>query len=99
MGAVDSVFNDAFFDTNDFAVEADPSWLASNINVIFFEHGNTIQTEAGAIETTEPVAIIKAADAGGDQEGDTITINGTAYNIIRVLPDGAGVIVLFLSED
>ena len=38
------------------------------------------------------------ADISGVAQGDALTVNGTAYKVINVQPDGTGLTTLYLQE-
>ncbi|HAV56612.1 MAG TPA: hypothetical protein DCX45_03620 [Acinetobacter junii] len=99
MTLIDSTFNSAFIDTNEFAVSANPSWSATDFNGILFKPGMEIMTAGGVIETTDPVFMCKDADASGGDQGDTIVIETVTYYVIKIIPDGLGMTYLYLSEN
>ncbi|MCP4228734.1 MAG: hypothetical protein GY771_01115 [bacterium] len=84
-----------FFDTDDFAVAA--TWNAQTVNGIF---DNEYFDEPGGvgIEGSTPVFLCAAADVNGIAHDDDITINGTAYKVVGVQPDGTGAVELKLQE-
>lgn len=81
----------------DFAVEA--SYNGASIRVIFDASCKLVNALTGGIESTGPQAICQSADVEGAQHGEQIVINDTAYYIIGIEPDGAGITVLTLSKD
>ncbi len=84
-------FNE-FFDTDDFAVEAthDGSTLLGILDREYVEVGN--------IEGEHPVFQCAESSVTTAQHGDTITIDGTAYTIVGIQPDGTGTVILVLQE-
>lgn len=85
-----------FDETYGFAVPA--SLGASSFSVIFDDAYYPAQGEEVNIETSKPRVTCKSSDVTGAMQGDTITIDGTAYTIIGKQPDGTGIIILTMEE-
>ena len=92
----------AFLNPDEFGVEASytlDGGPAVTINAIFdAEH-----TLAGIGDidaaTVEPQAVVRTADLPeGHGDGDTFTLNGTAYTVRFPEPDGTGMTVLRLEK-
>jgi hypothetical protein len=45
---------------------------------------------------SEPTCTLRTSDAGALSEGDTITMRGTDYSVIELLPDGGSMTLLRL---
>lgn len=81
-----------FFSTADFASTALWSVGPAAVEVIFDnEYFETLST-AGR----QPVAWVRDAQLPTVATGQTLTINGTAYTIVGIEPDGTGVTMLRL---
>ncbi|HSW65202.1 MAG TPA: hypothetical protein VLH56_18120, partial [Dissulfurispiraceae bacterium] len=80
----------------DFAVAA--SYNGAAIAVIFSEGYKAINAVTGGVESTEPQAICKSADAEAMSHGEQIVINDMAYYITGIEPDGTGITVIVLSK-
>lgn len=82
-----------FFDSDDFAVEAEWSEAPGEpVNVIF----DKAFIENLGIAGNSPVALGRESDFPGVEEGQTLTISGTVYKIITSQPDGTGVTTLIM---
>lgn len=94
---------DAFFDASTgFAVAASlvlGGGAPVDVAVIFDNpYAETDPVTAVGIATSQPTARVRAADAPGVAEGDTLTIDGTVYTVISPpRPDGIGVTLLTLA--
>lgn len=67
---------------------------ASTFPVVF---DNGYQSAMGGlVESTGPTCQAKTSDVAGLSQGSGITINGTAYTVTGVEPDGTGVTTLQL---
>lgn len=85
----------AFFDVaGGFAVDA---MIGASVFPVIFDNAY-LASLGGLVESTGPVAQAQSADVAGVQQGDTITINATAYTVTGVQPDGTGVTLLQLRE-
>jgi len=102
MTAIDSTFNSAFISTDEFAVSAnfkvDGTGDGVSINVNFFLEGDTIETEAGEVEIEQPMAMAISTDVTGADHDTIMIIDSTTYYVTKVIPDGEGMTVLYLSE-
>jgi hypothetical protein len=59
--------------------------------------GATISVEAGQIQTTAPsVRVLSSAVSSFNKKNDTITISGTAYTALEVMPTVDGKEKIFL---
>lgn len=91
---------DAFFDVSGFAVAASlvmGGGSPVDVAVIFDSPYLESDPAAGVgVESTQPTARIKTADAAGIVHGDTLTIGATVYTVTGVQPDGNGVTLLNL---
>lgn len=81
-----------FFSTDDFAVAA--TYDGSTVNGIF-DHE---YVEVENVEGERPVFLCASSDVSGAAHGESITIEGTAYTIAGIQPDGTGLTLLILSE-
>jgi hypothetical protein len=66
---------------------------AATVPIIFEAAG---QRMLGLVDSTEPTATLVADDWSGVARGSTVTIGGTAYTVIGVEPDGAGLVTVRL---
>lgn len=55
----------------------------------------TYQESFGIVAGNNPVLVIKTSDVS-PQEGDAVNVNGVAYTIAGVEPDGTGITLLQL---
>lgn len=91
-----------FFDADDFGVAATytPSGGSpATVNGIF--DNEFFEVEAGgeiAVAMEQPRFTCRTSDVSTAAEGDSITINSTAYTVRVVQSDGTGVTVLVLEE-
>ena len=88
-----------FFTTDDFAVTASAT-NALGVPVTF-----TVQMDRGAqqvlgglVGDTGPVALCRSADVAAVAWASGITVDGTAYTVATIAPDGTGVTTLSLRE-
>lgn len=102
MTVIDSTFNSAFISTDLFATSStfkvDGTGDGTTINVNFFLEGDTIETAAGEVEIEQPMAQAISTDVTGADHDSIIIINSTTYYVTKVIPDGEGMTVLYLSE-
>lgn len=102
MTIIDSTFNSAFISTDEFAVGAtfkvDGTGGGTSINVNFFLEGDTVELESGEVEIEQPMAQALSSDVTGADHDSIIIISGTTYYVTKVIPDGEGMTVLYLSE-
>lgn len=85
-----------FDETYGFAVPA--AFKSKAISVIFDQDYYAAGGQEVDIESTKPAAVCKSADVTGVKIGDSITVDGDAYTVINVKPDGTGITVLALQE-
>lgn len=78
----------AFF--ADFSV---PATLGAATFAVIFDAS---YIDALGISTNQPAAVCKSADVAACTQGTPITINGTAYTVREVKPDGTGLTTLLL---
>jgi len=52
--------------------------------------------EVNGVEDVHPVFTCRTADVPGVAQGSAITVNGTAYTVVGVQPDGTGMSMLLL---
>ena len=83
---------DAFFDTDDFAVDAQFSGLT--VNGIFDESFMEVQ----GVEGLHPVFTCAQADVASIAHGNAITIGGVVYHVQGVQRDGTGMVSLILED-
>ena len=88
-----------FFDTDDFATASSytPSGgLASTVNGIFDNEFFEIDPLSGVgVVSAQPRLVCTTADLpSGAASGDAITIDGTAYTVRVIQPEGTGVTTL-----
>lgn len=102
MTAIDSTFNDAFISTDEFAVSAnfkvDGTGDGVSINANFFLEGDTIETGAGEVEIEQPMVQALSTDVTGADHDSILIIDSITYYVTKVIPDGEGMTVLYLSE-
>ncbi|MGB0131158.1 head-tail joining protein [Chlorobium sp.] len=68
------------------------------ISVLFDDEHYAASGEGADISTSQPMVTCRAQDVAGIEQGDSITVDGTAYSVADVQPDGTGVMVLILQE-
>lgn len=87
-----------FFNTDEWAVSA--TYEGDTVSVIF--DAAHIQAVTGAevpVSTVQPVALIRDSELPNDaDQGDGVTINGTAYEVADIQPDGTGLTLLVLQK-
>lgn len=81
---------DTLFDADEFAVEATIGG-ATVRGILDDEY-----IEDADIAGTRPVLVCKTADVAAVDQGDTVTIDGTDYEVVIPQPDGTGVTRLVL---
>ncbi len=81
-----------FFDVDDFADSA--TFNSETVYGIFKRDYFLV----GDVESRQPMFVCAEADVSGIDNEDTITIDGTIYNVIEPQPDGTGLITLVLNE-
>ena len=82
------------FDTDDFGVE---STFGGNTIKGIFENGYTeIEGANIGLESLAPSYTCRTSDVSSAKHGDTLTIDGVAYSIVGVQPDGQGITMLTL---
>jgi hypothetical protein len=91
-------------DTDEFSVEATlaivPPATEGVVIKGLFDNGYLQASVLGVgIESREPSFEAKDSNITGLDHGDTLTIAGVVYNIIRIEPDGTGMTKLYLSKD
>jgi hypothetical protein len=69
------------------------------ILVHFFREGSTIEMGNIALQNTTPVAICKATDVAGATTSSTLTIGGDDWKVIKIEPDGTGLVTLYLTKE
>lgn len=90
-----------YFSTDDFAITASytpDGGSAKTINGIFDNNYELIDTGEIGVSSTVPMFQCATSDLANASNLDQITINGTDYNVIEVMPDGTGVTMLRLQE-
>lgn len=102
MTVIDSTFNSAFINTDLFATsvtwKVDGTGGGNSIDVNFFLEGDVIDTEAGEVEVEQPMAQAISTDVTGADHDSIMIIGGTTYYVTKVITDGEGMTVLYLSE-
>lgn len=85
---------------SDFAADAAITG-GSTIKVVFDKEGTVLNFETSEVETTKPQALAKTSDVTSVAHGTVLTIEDTAYKVIKKTPlDGDGLTtLLILSED
>lgn len=85
---------DTMIDTDEFAV---PATLGAAIINVIFDNGYTEELDVAG---SKPTATCRSSDVESVSRGDPITIpvDGTAYTIQNLHPDGAGETLLILEE-
>lgn len=89
-----------FFDDTEFAVAATATTrlgAALQLKVIF-DAPHVDGLDGARLETCQPEALAPSNSVQGLTHGDPITINGKAYVIVGVKPDGTGVTRLILER-
>lgn len=99
--AVESATDRAIFvDVDDFGTAASytpAGGSASTVNGIFDNDFIEVETGAGVgVALQQPRFHCRTADVSSAAEGDSITINSTAYTVRIVQDDGTGMTVLVL---
>jgi hypothetical protein len=81
-----------FFSTDAFGIAATLTLggTPATVNVIF---DSAYFDPLGQFEGSTPMAWLPSADAIGVAHGDTLTLGGTVYTIVEVMPDGSGNVV------
>lgn len=77
----------AFFDPDVFGVEAVFAGLAAPVTVIF----DRPSAEALEVSGYAPEIWAKSSDVSAVAVGAAVTVNGTAYTVATIEPDGTGV--------
>jgi hypothetical protein len=92
---------DEFFDTAEFAETATLTVNGSSSTVLVVFDNPYSATEVGdiAYQNRSTSALVKTADSGSVEAGDTLTVGSTVYNIMEVQDDGTGITRLTLSTD
>jgi len=97
--AVESAADRAiFFEVDDFATAA--TFGGGTVNGIF--DNEFVEVDAGGgvgFALVQPRFQCRTQDVSSASEGDAITIDGTAYTIRVVQPDGTGITTLVLEKD
>ena len=93
-----------FFDTDDFAAASNYTPLggsASTVNGIFDNEYFEVDPLSGVgVVSAQPRFVCTTADLpSGAASGDAITIDGTAYTVRVIQPEGTGVTSLVLEKD
>lgn len=102
MPAIDDIVNDSFFGTDVFSVSADytPSGgSASAVTVNFFNEGREVEVNAGVTVLKEPKLQVRTSEVSNPKRGETFEIDGTTYYILKSVPDGEGLWLIYLSEN
>ena len=86
---------DTFF--SDFGVDA--VWNVTTFKVIFHNAYEAVTLFGLDIESKNPYVEAKDSDVVGIAQGNTFTVNATAYKVIGIQPDGTGITILTLSKD
>lgn len=86
---------DPFFE--DFGEDA--TWNTTTFKVVFHNEYEAAVLFTGEIETRNPYVEVKDSDISGIVHGNVLTIDGTAYKVTGIQPDGTGITVLLLSKD
>ena len=103
MSAIDSAFNNAFFDEDEFAVAAaykeDGTGDGVSIIVNFFKEGEPVPTDGGNVEMDHPVCMAKTSDVVNADHDSVLVIDSVTYYVTVNSPDGTGISILHLSEN
>jgi len=83
---------DAFFDVDEFAVEATVAG-ASVYGLFDRPHAETIE-----VSGYSPALYCKTSDVNAVVEGTEVTVDGTDYTVVGIELDGTGVTKLILQE-
>ena len=93
-----SIFVEVFGDGAEFSIQTQSG--AKTVSGIFREKDNVLLPgeEFEGIVSTVPTLRIDRADAAGIADGDTVTIDGTDFEIRSPEDDGNAMVVLRLEE-
>lgn len=89
MNAVDSFFAA----TDGFVV---PASLAGGPTI--YVHFDNAYVDALGVASASPAATCKSADVASAAQGSALTVDGAAYVVQSIEPDGAGITVLRLAR-
>lgn len=84
----------SFFDNADGFVV--PASLSAGPTI--YVHFDNAYVDALGVASASPAATCKSTDVAGAAQGSALTVDGTAYVVQSVEPDGAGITVLRLSR-
>lgn len=85
---------DVFF--ADFGQDAVYSGDGKTVQVIFDRSYMQLTPQGIAVESTDPMALVKTADVPGIDHTKTLTIDGTVWKVREVKPDGTGITTVML---
>jgi len=77
----------------------DVTWDAVVYKGIFHNEYEASILFSGEVENRGPYVEVREADFSAIDHTDDVTIDGVAYNVIAVKPDGTGMMILSLSKD
>ena len=89
----------AFFDTTEHGTAATFTRAGPpGVSVVCVFRNEFFQVDDGmvAVESSQPLVTVESSKITGVAHGDTMTIDGTTYNIVAIKPDGTGVTDLVL---
>jgi hypothetical protein len=95
---MDADITNVFLNNDDIAEAFTFSRTASSVNAIF---ENAFAVIIGDVETSRPAISVKDSDIIGITHNDIFTrvLDGIAYNVIGIQPDGNGMTLVVLSQD
>lgn len=71
---------------------------ASTIKAIFLNDYYAVETATVAVEMSQPIAVIRTADAPNIAHDDTMVMESVTYKVKNVRPDGTGISEIQLEE-
>lgn len=78
---------------NDFGVSATYTPFGgspSTVQVIFLNEYYAVEAGTVGMEMSQPIAVLRTADAPSLAHNDTFVISGITYKAVNVRPDGTG---------
>jgi hypothetical protein len=93
--------NDRLIMLSDFGVDATytpDGGSPSTIKTIFLNEYYSVDAGSVGMEMSQPIAVIRTADAPNLAHNDTFVISAVTYKAVNVRPDGTGMTEVALEE-
>jgi hypothetical protein len=93
--------NDRLIMLSDFGVDATytpDGGSPSTIKTIFLNEYYSVDAGTVGMEMSQPIAVIRTADAPNLAHNDTFVISAVTYKAVNVRPDGTGMTEVALEE-